>query len=125
MAPLGSAGNSSTSPFLLATEQTSEFPQSFEETPEVTSPANWTAPTLMAPLDTPMEDHHIRPYVPPNFEEAFLTCKSFQDESHELEIWLKGQNGKISFCESSASWICCECSIKAAIQTKKQGERTG
>ena len=48
------------------------------------------------PLDAPMEDHHIRPYVPPNFEEAFLTCKSFQDESHELEIWLKGQNGKIA-----------------------------
>ncbi|KAN0070298.1 hypothetical protein V8E54_011879 [Elaphomyces granulatus] len=99
MAPLGSAGNSSTSPFLLATEQTSEFPQSFEETPEVTSPANWIAPTLMAPLDpldTPMEDPHIRPYVPPHFEEAFLTCKSFQDESYELEIWLKGQNGKIT-----------------------------
>lgn len=84
--------------------------QSSQGTPEITPQANCAAPTLTAPLDTldldtldpldpldvSLEDHHIRPYVPPNFEEAFLTCQSFQDDSRELEIWLKGQNGKVT-----------------------------
>ena len=64
---------------------------------EITFSVNWATPTLMALLEpASLENHHIRPYVPPNFEEAFLTCQSFQDEFRELEVWLKGQKGKVT-----------------------------
>jgi hypothetical protein len=105
----GSAGSSSTSASLIAA-QTSDSSESPQGTPAITPQAD-TLDSLdplaldplaldpldpLDPLDISPEDHHIRPYVPPNFEEAFLTCKSFQDEARELEIWLKGQKGKIT-----------------------------
>jgi hypothetical protein len=79
----------------LAPAQSSDSSQPFlssQSTPEITPPTDWAAPTLMAPLEHP----HIRPYIPPNFEEAFLTCQSFQDEARELQVWLKGQQGKVT-----------------------------
>jgi hypothetical protein len=53
---------------------------------------------LMAPIEhaSPESNDHFRPYIPPNFEETFLSYQSFQDEARELEVWLKGQKGKVT-----------------------------
>jgi hypothetical protein len=58
--------------------------------------ANWMAPTLMALADESNEQSLIRPYVAPNFDDAFLTSQCFKDEARELELWLKGQKGKVT-----------------------------
>ena len=44
------------------------------------------------------EQSLIRPYIPPDFEEDFHCFPSFEfkNEAHELEVWLKGQKGKVT-----------------------------
>jgi hypothetical protein len=59
-------------------------------------PANWTAPTLMVQGDESNELSLVRPYVAPDFEDAFLRLQSFKNEARELERWLKGQEGKVT-----------------------------
>lgn len=77
-------------------EESSQHSQ-FLSTPEPTSPSNWESLTLMAPLDQgSLEQSLVRPYIPPNFDDAFLNCQSFQKEASELEIWLKNQKGKVT-----------------------------
>ena len=53
---------------------------------EPSRPDHWTAPVLMAaPGHGSLELSLVRPYVPPNFEEAFLCHQSFENEARELE----------------------------------------
>jgi hypothetical protein len=58
---------------------------------------NWTASVLMiVPEYGSLELSLVRPYAPPNFEEAFLNCQSFETEARELGIWLKAQKGRVT-----------------------------
>lgn len=56
--------------------------------------ANYTAPMLMTGESN--EQSLVRRYVAPNFEDAFLSFRSFKDEARDLELWLKGQKGKVT-----------------------------
>lgn len=64
---------------------------------EPSPPADWAAPVLMAaPGYGSSELSLVRPYLPPSFEEAFLSCQSFENEARELELWLKKQKGRVT-----------------------------
>lgn len=56
------------------------------QTPEPESTPTGGTALAASPL---MAESGIHPYVPPNFEQAFLSCQSFGNEAHELELWLK------------------------------------
>ncbi|KAA8892580.1 hypothetical protein FN846DRAFT_896727 [Sphaerosporella brunnea] len=68
----------------------------------VSLPADWAAPCLMvAPgpphiLQTAAEPSLIRNHQPPDFDQAFLSHNSFEEEARDLELWLKKQNGKVT-----------------------------
>jgi hypothetical protein len=73
-------------------------------------PADWAAPCLMASpepepspaLNSQSEDSTqsgpslVRSYIAPNFEDAFLSHRSFKEEARDLDIWLKKQKGKVT-----------------------------
>jgi len=64
---------------------------------EPSHPDHWTAPVLMAaPGHGSLELLLVHPYVPLNFEKAFLCHQSFENEAHELETWLKARKGRVT-----------------------------
>jgi hypothetical protein len=63
-------------------------------TSEPSSPSDFVAPT--SPTFPASEGSLVRPYTPPNFEEAFLARQSFKTEANDLKLWLKGQKGKVT-----------------------------
>jgi hypothetical protein len=60
------------------------------------NPSAQRLPALMALADKSNEQSLIRPYVALNLEDAFLTLQCFKDEVRELELWLRGQKGKVT-----------------------------
>ncbi|KAN0074330.1 hypothetical protein V8E54_008267 [Elaphomyces granulatus] len=67
-------------------------------TPEPSPLGGGESPTLGASLgDGSLEQSpSLAPYVPPNFDDAFLNCQSFHKEARDLEVWLKNQQGKVT-----------------------------
>jgi hypothetical protein len=50
----------------------------------------------MPPDNAESLEKSLVPYVPPNFDDAFLNCQSFHKEARDLEVWLKNQKGKVT-----------------------------
>jgi len=65
--------------------ESSQHPQSLD-TPELSPPDSGES----------LEQSLVRPYVPPNFDDAFLNCQFFHKEARDLEVWLKNQKGKVT-----------------------------
>ena len=59
-------------------------------------PDNAESPASVAPLGNRSFEQSLAPYVPPNFDDAFLNCQSFHKEARDLDIWLKNQKGKVT-----------------------------
>ena len=89
----------SSSPALI---QSSSAPtQSSSSTPiQSSSSTQQPEPELQSLMVQPTHSDQslVRPYIPPNFEKAFHGRQSFEfkNEAHELELWLKGQKGKVT-----------------------------
>jgi len=84
-------------PSSSATQSCVSEPTTQASQPFVVEPSQMESchsPHLMAPQST--DQSLIRPFIPPNFEEAFVNRNSFEDEARDLALWLKSQKGKVT-----------------------------